>query len=202
MGQDAEELRTTNTMTTGTTGTGTDDAAATTGTTGTGGTGTGAGGTTTPADIEATRASLSRDIDELSDKVNPTRVVERRKEAARSRLGSLRDSVRDKVMGAAPDLDTVKSHVPGVGSGSGSGSGSGPGIGERATGVASNVASNVGGSVSQGASGAADTLGAKAQGNPLAAGLVAFGAGMLISALLPATEKETQVAQRAVEAAK
>jgi hypothetical protein len=93
MGQNAEELRTTNPMTTGA---GTDNASATT------------GGTTTPADIEATRASLSRDIDELTDKVNPTRVVERRKEAAKGRLGS----IRDKVMGAAPDLGAVKSHVP------------------------------------------------------------------------------------------
>jgi Protein of unknown function (DUF3618) len=178
MGQNAEELRTTNTMTTGV---GTDNASATT------------GGATTPADIEATRASLSRDIDELTDKVNPTRVVERRKEAARGRIGAL----RDKVMGAAPDMGAVASKVPGVGSGSGSGS-SGPGMAQRA----SDAASGVGGSVSNTASGAVDTLGAKAQGNPLAAGLVAFGAGMLISALLPATEKETEVAQRAVDAAK
>jgi hypothetical protein len=56
--------------------TGTDNASATT------------GGTTTPADIEETRANLTRDIDELTDKVNPTRVVERRKEAAKGRLGS------------------------------------------------------------------------------------------------------------------
>ena len=41
-----------------------------------------------------------------------------------------------------------------------------------------------------------------AQGNPLAAGLVAFGAGMLISALVPASEKEARVAQQAVDAAK
>ena len=176
MGQNAEELRTTNTMTTGV---GTDNASAAT------------GGATTPADIEATRASLSRDIDELTDKVNPTRVVERRKEAARGRLSA----IRDKVMGAAPDMGAVASKVPGVGSSTGS---SGPGMAQRA----SDAASGVGGSVSHTASDAVDTLGAKAQGNPLAAGLVAFGAGMLISALLPATEKETQVAQRAVDAAK
>ena len=80
-------------------------------------------------------------------------------------------------MGAAPDVSQVKRAVSGSGSGSA-------------------------GSVSDKASGAVDTLGVKAQGNPLAAGLVAFGAGMLISALIPASEKETQVTQRAVEAAK
>ena len=55
---------------------------------------------TTPADIEATRADLSRNIDELSDKVSPQRVVERRKQAARNSLSS----VRDKLMGSAQDV--------------------------------------------------------------------------------------------------
>jgi gas vesicle protein len=143
------------------------------------------GTTTTPRDIEATRASLSRDIDELTDKVSPARVMDRRKEAAKGKIGGL----RDKVMGAAPDLDAVTSHVPGIGNGS-----SGPGLGERASGVADSVSGT--------ASGAVDTLGARAQGNPLAAGLVAFGAGMLISALIPASEKEAHLAHQAVEAAK
>jgi hypothetical protein len=34
---------------------------------------------TSPADIEATRADLSRNIDELTDKVSPQRVMQRRK---------------------------------------------------------------------------------------------------------------------------
>ena len=34
----------------------------------------------------------------------------------------------------------------------------------------------------------------KTQGNPLAAGVIAFGAGWLLSSLLPASEKEKQVA--------
>jgi gas vesicle protein len=131
--------------------------------------------TTTPADIDATRANLSRDIDELTDKVSPGRVVERRKQAAKGRIGS----IRDKVMGSSPM--------------SGSG-GSVGGVGSKVSGAA--------GSVSDSAGGAVDVIGSKAQGNPLAAGLVAFGAGMLISALIPASEKEAEVAQRAVDAAK
>ena len=35
------------------------------------------------------------------------------------------------------------------------------------------------------------------QGNPLAAGIIAFGVGWLVSSLLPASEKETQLAQQA-----
>jgi hypothetical protein len=35
------------------------------------------------------------------------------------------------------------------------------------------------------------------QGNPLAAGLIAFGVGWLVSSLLPATQKEQELAQHA-----
>jgi gas vesicle protein len=35
------------------------------------------------------------------------------------------------------------------------------------------------------------------QGNPLAAGLIAFGVGWLVSSLLPASQKEQQLAQQA-----
>ena len=156
MGQNSEELTTT--TTTPTTGT-----------------------TTTPADIEATRANLTRDIDELSDKVSPARVVERRKEAAKGRLGS----VREKVMGSASGTSTS--------------------VKDRVMGSASNTRSTVssaGGSVSDTAQGALGTIESKTEGNPLIAGLVAFGTGMLISSLIPASQKEAQAAQKAVEAAK
>ena len=42
----------------------------------------------------------------------------------------------------------------------------------------------------------------KTQGNPLAAGVIAFGAGWLVSSMLPASEKETQLASKAVDTAK
>jgi hypothetical protein len=125
--------------------------------------------TTTPADIEATRTNLTRDIDELTDKVTPSRVLDRRKEAAKGRMGSL----RDKVMGSA----------------------------SNAGGSLSGTASSATGSVSDTATGALNGLESRAQGNPLAAGLVAFGAGMLISALIPASEKESQAAQKLTQVA-
>jgi ElaB/YqjD/DUF883 family membrane-anchored ribosome-binding protein len=126
---------------------------------------------TTPADIEATRADLSRNLDELTDKVSPQRVVERRKEAAKSSLAS----VRDKVMGSAQDAKAS------LGSGSGSGGA---------------------GSVKDSAQAAAGTVGSATAGHPLTAGLVAFGAGMLVSALLPASKQETEAARNVVDAAK
>lgn len=131
--------------------------------------------TTTPADIAVTRADLSRNIDELSDKVSPQRVIERRKEAARNSLGS----VRDKVMGSA---NKVKGGVGGPGSG--------PSASDAAASVRDSAQSAVG------------TLGSTAAGNPLTAGLVAFGAGVIIAALLPSSETEAQAAARLVDAAK
>ncbi len=126
--------------------------------------------TTTPADIEATRSNLTRDIDELTDKVSPSRVLDRRKEAAKGRFGSL----RDKVMGSATNT------------------------GRSLSGTASGAT----GSLSDTATGAINGLESRAQGNPLAAGVVAFGAGMLISALIPASDKEAQAAQKLTEVAK
>ena len=49
---------------------------------------------------------------------------------------------------------------------------------------------------------AASTAQEKFEGAPLAAGLVAFGAGMVIASLFPAAEKETVAAAKAVDAAK
>jgi len=67
--------------------------------------------TTTPADIEATRADLSRNIDELSDKVSSQRVVERRKEAAKDSLGSM----RDKLMGSRGNTRDSYTSSSGIG---------------------------------------------------------------------------------------
>ena len=51
------------------------------------------------AEIEATRAELATDVDQLNEKVNPARVVERKVEGAKETVSS----VKDKVMGRAHD---------------------------------------------------------------------------------------------------
>ena len=63
-----------------------------------------------------------------------------------------------------------------------------------ALGTASDKASSVASSVGDAATAAPSAARQKTQGNPLAAGLIAFGAGWLISSLLPASEKEKQAA--------
>jgi ElaB/YqjD/DUF883 family membrane-anchored ribosome-binding protein len=117
-------------------------------------------------DIEQTRQYLSRDVDELTAKVCPARIAQRRKEAATSKLRSMRDAV----MGSAQD--------------------SGQAI------------ASAGQSVGDTASGAADTVEQKTRGNPLGAGLVAFGAGMVLGSLLPATRMEAQTTQKMMDTAR
>jgi hypothetical protein len=50
--------------------------------------------------------------------------------------------------------------------------------------------------------GAVDVAQQRVQGSPIAAGMAAFFAGMLVSAVLPATETESQLTQKALDAAK
>lgn len=75
---------------------------------------------------------------------------------------------------------------------------------DKIMGGASATSSGIGSiadSTSSGLSDATSTAARKAEGNPLAAGLVAFGAGWLISSLVPATEKEQQAAEAVKEKA-
>ncbi|WP_405372874.1 MULTISPECIES: DUF3618 domain-containing protein [unclassified Microbacterium] len=51
------------------------------------------------------------------------------------------------------------------------------------------------------AAGAVHDVKAKAEGNPLAVGLIALGAGLLVSSLIPASTKEKQLAETAKEQA-
>lgn len=76
------------------------------------------------------------------------------------------------------------------------------GSAEDAVGTVREGVSSAGGTVSDTASGAAVTARQKTQGNPLAAGLIAFGAGWLVASLVPASEKEAELAAKAVDAAK
>ncbi len=130
--------------------------------------------------IEDTRAGLSYDVDALNEKVNPARVVDRRVTRTKDAAASL----RHRVMGQDSSTGGAASTV-------------------------SDAASSAGDSVRSAAQGAAgavsstpDAVVSRTQGNPLAAGLVAFGVGWLVSSLLPTTEKEKQLASQAESAAK
>lgn len=125
-------------------------------------------------EIEATRAELSRDVDALTEKVSPTRVMARRVGSAKGAASAL----KERIMGSSSDpYDTGA-----VGTASGTASG----LMDKASSVAS--------SVGQTAAAAPSTARQQVQGNPLAAGLIAFGVGWLASSLLPASDREQQAA--------
>jgi gas vesicle protein len=70
------------------------------------------------------------------------------------------------------------------------------------------AADDAGSSISHAGSSAASNVGdlkdravAKAEGNPLAVGLIAFGAGLLLSSLIPASDREKEVAEKVKEQA-
>ena len=133
--------------------------------------------------IEDTRRELSYDVDALNEKVNPARVMDRRVTAAKGRI----TRVKERVMGSAQDTTY---HAQGVAS--------------NAAGSVQSAASSAAESVQGAAASAAtavqqapDTIVRQTQGNPLAAGLIAFGVGWLVSSILPASETEKQLAQQA-----
>ena len=144
--------------------------------------------------IEDTRRELSYDVDALNEKVNPARVMDRRVTAAKGRM----TNIKEKVMGSAQDTSY---HAQGVASNT---AGSVQGAASNAAGSVQNAASSAADSVQGAAASAAtavqqapDAIARQTHGNPLAAGLIAFGVGWLVSSLLPASEKEKQLAQQA-----
>ena len=154
-------------------------------------------------EIERTQAALSQDVDALAEKVTPGKIVERRVDRARDAATRL----KEKVMGSDP-----------YGHGDYSGGGvrsAASTAADRVSGTASSAASSVQDAASSAAGtvqdAASTAVGAvqeapqairrQTRGNPLAAGLVAFGAGWLVSSLLPASRREQELADQAKQVA-
>jgi gas vesicle protein len=139
------------------------------------------------ADIERTRAELSGNVDALADTANPKNIARRQanrvKEAATGakeyimgssddpydsgRVGDTKSAVQDRASEAKYAVQDKASDAKYA-------------VQERA--------SAVGDAVSR----APEQVKQRARGNPLAAGLIAFGVGLLVSGLLPSSQKEQQ----------
>jgi gas vesicle protein len=128
------------------------------------------------SDIDDTRQEMSETIDAIADRTSPGRIIQRR----RQRMSDGWRSVRERVMGRADDPY-------------GSVDDSGPGMAESARDTA--------GTVVEGARQAPEKLLEQTQGNPIAAGLIAFGGGLLIASLIPPSEVEQRVAGQVAEKA-
>jgi hypothetical protein len=139
------------------------------------------------ANIERTRESLSVDVDRLSEKVSPAKVVGRRVDRAKDGARS----VREKVMGVSDSATQRVSGTTDAASGAMGAMGS----------VASSV-SDAAGSAADAVTNMPQQVRRQAQGNPIAAGVIAFGVGWLVSSLLPASQAEQELAQQAEDKAK
>src|SRR5690349_21063229 len=123
-------------------------------------------------EIEHTQRGLSADVNALTEKVTPRRIVQRRMDRTRRAIANM----KDKVMGTA----------------------------SSGTEAVADTASTVAENMSATASSAAQTVGELpatvrrgTEGNPLAAGLIAFGLGWLTASLLPASKPEQELAGEA-----
>lgn len=116
-------------------------------------------------EIEQTREELAYDVDRLADRTSPKRVAQRRWEGVKGRARS----VTDRVMGAR---DTARDAVKGTASDAGD--------------KVQETAQSVAGTVRE----TPETVARQTRGNPVAAGVIAFGIGLLAASLLPETEAE------------
>jgi hypothetical protein len=151
------------------------------------------------ADIERTRATLSNDVDDLAESVKPKSVAQRQVDKVKDAAGSL----KDRVMGSDED-DYGSSSTVGD-----KASATKDAVTDRAYAAKDAVADKAYAArdtVSEKASEASEavreapaTVKRKTQGNPLAAGVIAFGLGMLVSSLIPSSEKERQAVSQLQE---
>lgn len=123
-------------------------------------------------DIEQTRDELSSDVDALTDRVNPRRMANERMGQARGALGR----ARERIMGTA-------SHARQAGGG-------------RAS-EASHRTAETASSMRDRAKSMPHMSMERTEGSPLAAGLIAFGVGLLAAALVPPSRSEQQLAGQA-----
>jgi ElaB/YqjD/DUF883 family membrane-anchored ribosome-binding protein len=156
--------------------------------------------------IEQTRAELSRDVDALGEAASPGNVARRQAEKVTDKVRGAGHTLKEKVMGS----DDPYGSEPGLAGRAGetvSGAGHRVGdtvsdLGHRVGDTTSELGHRVGdvaGSAQQTLASAPEMARRQTRGNPLAAGLVALGAGWLLGSLLPGSEKERELAVTARE---
>lgn len=136
------------------------------------------------ADIERTRAALSDDVDDLAESVKPRSVARRQVDKVKDAVGS----VKERVMGSDDDDYGADYGTSTVGDRAYAAKDAVADKAYAAKDTVSGKASEAAGAVRE----APTAVKRQTQGNPLAAGVVAFGLGMLVSSLIPSSEKERQ----------
>ena len=128
-------------------------------------------------DAQHQRERMGETLEAIGDRLSPERIVARRKAAVGQRFRN----VKEAVMGS-PDYDEF--------------GGNGGGLRGRAEGMASSASDALQGATQQ-VQQAPQAIAAQASGNPLAAGIVAFGLGALFATVLPKTRTEQHLVEEA-----
>lgn len=126
-------------------------------------------------EAEMQRERMGTTLESIGDRMSPERMVERRKAAVGQGFKRLRESVMGSSDYEEPMTERMRSQAQGVA--------------QSAAGTAQSAAQRV--------QHAPEAIANTARGNPLAAGLVAFGVGALLATVFP----ETRTEQRLVESA-
>ena len=129
-------------------------------------------------DIQRTQSALGRDVDALAEKVDPSKAMKRQKDRLRDRVRN----VSEKVMGT-PDYDPRHDQSSG------------------ALHQASEQLSELKDQAGETVQNIPEKVSSGTRGNPLAAGLIAFGAGWLAATLIPSSRMEQDAAQQAKDRA-
>lgn len=148
-------------------------------------------------EIDRTRANLSHDVNALADEANPRQIARRQVQKVRSSAGSL----RERLFGSDDDYPSAQY---------GSYSYPTDQYGDpyrRSTGGTSTIeqakegVSDMAHTVKDAAADAPAQMRRRTQGAPLALGLIAFGVGGLVAALMPASDTERRAAAAVKEQA-
>ncbi|MFF4878419.1 DUF3618 domain-containing protein [Micromonospora sp. NPDC000668] len=134
-------------------------------------------------EIETTRNELSNDVDALTDRMNPRRIAGDRVSEARGAFTRAKEKVMGSTSHGGQEASQRMSHM------AGSVRDEARSLGQQSRGAmysARDEAQSLGRQTRE-----------QAQGNPLAAGLVAFGVGLLAASLVPPSGRERQLAGQA-----
>jgi hypothetical protein len=123
-------------------------------------------------EIAQTRGDLGETLDAIGDRVSPGRMIERRK----NRVTNMVTTARERVMGSATDTGHAISDTSHA-------------IGDAASGAVDTLKSSP------------DAVRHQTQGNPLMAGAIAFGVGLLAASVFKPTEIEQQAAGQLMDKA-
>jgi gas vesicle protein len=132
-------------------------------------------------EIENTRAGLTRDVDRLAEKTSPKQVARRRWTAVKESVMGTTGQARDAVGSGASTISDKASDLGGT-------------VQDKASHLG-DVAQSKAHDAADAVRNAPQAVVSQTQGNPIAAGIIAFGVGMLAATLIPVTDAERRAGQ-------